>query len=498
MTVSIPAAASNSDTSRKSGNSSNSSNNYRSGATVSAGSVLPFIEDRSPRGIAAAVHRMIRGEHLHPGDRLPTVRELALALGVSPATVSEAWQALGAVGAIQARGRAGTFVRDVSEPTRPTRYLGISGAGAGALEGEAALDLSTGTPDPELLPALRDAVERFSAGATAWTSSYLDEPVLPALRETLEGSWPFRPQRLTVVDGALDALSRVVDQVVGLGDRVVMESPGFPPLIDMLERVGAEIIPVGMDEQGIIPEHLTQALQSAPVAVFIQPRAQNPTGTSMTRLRSSQVAEVLAGSRAWIVEDDHCGDISIADDVSIGQFLPERCVHIRSYSKSHGPDLRIAAIGGAAEVVDPLIARRMLGPGWSSRLLQAVLVDLLTHRDPKESVRGARVAYARRGTLLREKLKDRGINTSPGDGINVWIPVADERTALVTLAASGIRVAPGSPFVVASDDAPVAAIRVTTGRLPDDEPRIDEIAEAIARAAGSLGGVSGPGRPTAR
>jgi DNA-binding transcriptional MocR family regulator len=455
------------------------------GLSIPAETVVGFVDDRSPRGIAAAVHRMIRAGEVQPGDRLPTVRDLGVALGVSPATVSEAWQALGAVGAIHARGRAGTFVRDVAEPTRPTRYLGIGGAPN--TDEDSALDLSTGTPDPVLLPALHEAIERFSSGATAWISSYLDEPVLAALREHLEQSWPFRVQRLTVVDGALDALSRIVDQLVGLGDRVVMESPGFPPLIDLLERAGAEVIAVAIDDQGMIPAELTRALQSGPVAVFLQPRAHNPTGTSMTRFRSSQLAEVLAGSRAWVIEDDHCGDISLADDVSIGQFLPERCVHIRSYSKSHGPDLRIAAVGGAAEVIDPIVARRMLGPGWTSRLLQAVLLDLLTHSDPQEAVTRARDAYARRSTLLREKLKDRGVASSPGDGINVWIPVEDERSALITLAAAGVRVAPGSPFVPTAGDSSSHGIRVTTGRLPDDESRIDEVAEIIARAAGSPG-----------
>jgi len=458
------------------------------GLSIPAETVAGFVDDRSPRGIAAAVHRMIRAGEVQPGDRLPTVRDLGVALGVSPATVSEAWQALGAVGAIHARGRAGTFVRDVAEPTRPTRYLGIGGAPS--TDEDSALDLSTGTPDPDLLPALHEAIERFSSGATAWTSSYLDEPVLAALREHLEQSWPFRAQRLTVVDGALDALSRIVDQLVGLGDRVVMESPGFPPLIDLLERAGADVIAVAIDDQGMIPAELTRALQSAPVAVFLQPRAHNPTGTSMTRFRSSQLAEVLAGSRAWVIEDDHCGDISLADDVSIGQFLPERCVHIRSYSKSHGPDLRIAAVGGAAEVIDPIVARRMLGPGWTSRLLQAVLLDLLTHSDPQEAVTRARDAYARRSTLLREKLKDRGVASSPGDGINVWIPVEDERSALITLAAAGVRVAPGSPFVPTAGDSSSHGIRVTTGRLPDDESRIEEVAEIIARAAGTTAGAA--------
>ena len=66
------------------------------------------ITDRTARGIAAAVGRMISDGTLPVGERLPTVRELAKGLGVSPTTVSEAWQSLAAVGAIDARGRQGT------------------------------------------------------------------------------------------------------------------------------------------------------------------------------------------------------------------------------------------------------------------------------------------------------------------------------------------------------------------------------------------------------
>ena len=79
-----------------------------------------------------------------------------------------------------------------------------------------------------------------------------------------------------------------------------------------------------------------------------------------------------------VIEDDHAGDISSAPAVSVGQFLPDRTVHVSSFSKSHGPDLRLAAIGGPPALVAAVADRRLLGPGWSSRLLQAVLLDLLT------------------------------------------------------------------------------------------------------------------------
>ncbi|MHB1067225.1 MAG: aminotransferase-like domain-containing protein [Candidatus Nanopelagicales bacterium] len=440
-----------------------------------AGAVL----DRSPKGIAAAVHRLIRAGRLGTGDRLPTVRDLAKELGISPATVSEAWQALAGVGAIQARGRAGTFVRTTMEPTRPSRYLGIGGDPLA--EG---INLSTGTPDPALLPPLRDALERVLGRSAVWTTSYLDDPVLPELDAVLRAGWPFDPARLTVVDGALDAMSRIVDQVVRLGDRVAMENPGFPPLIDLLERSGAEVIALAMDDSGVVPESLAEALLLEPVAVFLQPRAQNPTGTSMSRSRCAELAALLEPVRALVVEDDHSGDIATGEDVSIGRHLPERTVHIRSYSKSHGPDLRIAAVGGVADVVDPVVSRRMLGPGWTSRLLQAVLVELLTDPAAVAAVTRARSTYAVRSLAVRAGLAGESVLSTTGEGINAWVEVRDERAALISLAAQGIRVSPGSPFMVAPGGS--AHVRVTTGVLDEHDPaQLQYVIGALARAAGA-------------
>lgn len=439
--------------------------------------VVSEIVERSPAGIASAIHRLIRSGALVSGDRLPTVRELAAEVGVSPSTVSEAWQALGSVGAVRARGRAGTFVRDIGEPDRPTRFLGI-----GAAPSAAGIDLSTGTPDPELLPPLREALERVTRREGPWTTSYLDAPVLPELERQLRATWPFSPARVTVVDGALDALSRIVDVVVRLGDRVVIEDPGFPPLIDMLERAGADLIPVGMDDEGVLEEDLRRALARQPVAVFIQPRAQNPTGVSMSAERCAALAEVLRSSHGVIVEDDHSGDIATGADVSLGQHLADRVVHIRSYSKSHGPDLRIAAVGGTADVIDPLTSRRLLGPAWTSRLLQAVLIELLTDSSAISAVTRARTAYAMRGLALRAGLAGRGVASTTGDGINAWVEVADERAALLALAAHGIKVAPGAPFEIRNTG--TAHVRVTTGLLhEDDAHQLQHVITALAVAA---------------
>jgi DNA-binding transcriptional MocR family regulator len=432
------------------------------------------IDDRSARGIAAAIGRMITAGTLPTDSRLPTVRALSRVLGVSPTTVSEAWQTLAAVGAIEARGRLGTFVRQPVGPGGPRRYRRVTEG-----PGHFALDLSSGTPDPDLLPDLSRVVARVSRQSL--TSSYLDQPVLPELDEVLRASWPFIPEDLTVVDGAMDALDRVAQVVVRLGDRVVVEHPTFPPLLDLLEQLGVEVIGVDVDAQGMSADGLQTALLRGPSAIFLQPRAQNPTGVTMSAGRCAAISTLLAESDAIIIEDDHSGDIASRALVSVGTVWPTRTVHIRSFSKSHGPDLRLAAIGGAGHIVSAVANRRLLGPGWSSRILQAVLVDLLNDSTTSAHLADARDEYARRRRLVTEVLAARGVPFTGTDGINLWIGVDQERSALIRLAAQGIGAAPGEPFMVRDD---ADSLRLTVGLLNGSPEDIAVVAHRLADASG--------------
>ncbi|MCU1369595.1 MAG: transcriptional regulator, GntR family with aminotransferase domain [Ilumatobacteraceae bacterium] len=438
------------------------------------------IETRNAQGIAAGIGRLITAGDLPVGTRLPTVRALARELDVSPTTVSEAWRTLAAVGAIEAMGRNGTFVRQVPGPGAGQRYRRVTEG-----PGHFAVDLSTGTPDPALLPELGPIVA--AVGGQNLTSSYLDPPVLPALEEALRRAWPFDAASLTVVDGAMDAIDRIAQVVVRLGDRVVVEHPTFPPVLDLLDQLGAEVIGVDLDDEGISLAGLDAALAQNPSLVFLQPRAQNPTGVSLSARRARAVAKLLAGTSAVVVEDDHIGDIASAPPISVGTWLPAQTVHIRSFSKSHGPDLRLAAVGGAGDVVDALAERRLLGPGWSSRILQAVLLAMLSDQGTIDQIARARDCYADRRAAFAQALGTHGI-TAPGtDGINQWVPVADERSTTIALAAQGIGVAPGAPFQVRTD---APHVRITIG-LVDDPEAIATLADQLAAADHAAGRPAG-------
>ena len=276
----------------------------------------------------------------------------------------------------------------------------------------------------------------------------------------------------------MDALDRVAQVVVRLGDRVIVEHPTFPPLLDLLDELGAEVIGVDLDDEGPSVSQFVDALHMQPVAAFLQPRAHNPTGVTTTPRRMKALAAELARSTAVVVEDDHSGDIATGKLVSVGSWLPQRTVHIRSYSKSHGPDLRLAAVGGAGDVVSAVANRRLLGPGWSSRILQAVLLEMLDDEPTLRAVAAARDEYAHRRQLVAEVLESRGVGVTGSDGINLWMNVGDERSALVTLAAQGIGAAPGEPFQVRRD---APHLRVTVGLIESDHERI---ANQLAEAAG--------------
>lgn len=293
------------------------------------------------------------------------------------------------------------------------------------------------------------------------------------------------------MDGAVDAMSRTLEQIAGFGDRVVVEDPGFPPIFDLCDQLGLERVPVPLDRQGLRPDALEAALRTGAEVVVLQPRAHNPTGVSMTSTRAREIAAVVKrhlaatpGADLHVIEDDHSGEIASSADVSLGAHLPDRVVHIRSYSKSHGPDLRMAAVGGPAAVLDRVVARRMLGPGWTSRLLQHLLADLLVDGEALAAVAQARRTYYARQRALSTALAGHGLVVAPGDGINMWVPVADEATALVRLEAAGIQVARGRPFraVPPSEDG-AGHVRVTVGALTGGPDAVARVARALALAA---------------
>lgn len=393
---------------------------------------------------------------------MPPIRAVAKQLELSPATVHSAWAMLARSGVVHSEGRRGTTVAETySGPVRYSR----------ALEGHHGfkLDLSTGTPDLALLPSLKKAIADEASNTSP--GSYLDEPNVPELIETLRAAWPTTGQEFMIVDGAMDAMDLVTRTSIRFGDRVVVGDPGFPMVIDGLQAAGAEVVGVKLDAQGVLPGDLAEALARPTAAVYLQPRAHNPTGISLSPARARQLAQIIGATSAMIVEDDSAGGAASTPPLSLGKWLPEQTIHVRSFSKSHGPDLRLAAMSGPPSMIREMRARRHLGQGWTSRLLQRVLLHLLTHPTTVATVEHARATYQRRRQAMVHELARHGVRVQGTDGFNIWVPVLDQTAALVRLASQGVAAAAGAPFTVNDNQGPHIRITIST---------VDENCQALA------------------
>ena len=263
----------------------------------------------------------------------------------------------------------------------------------------------------------------------------------------------------------MDALDLLSAHLLRFGDRVAVEHPSFPPLLDLLEAAGAQIVAVDVDATAPVPTSSSERSRpergrsSCSRARRTRPAPRWPSSARPSWLRCS------GGMTRWSSRTTRPARSRRAPLVSLGAWLPERCAHIRSFSKSHGPDLRLAAVGGAASLVRPVVERRHLGQGWTSRLLQRLLLDLLTEPASMAQVEAARVEYARRRCALTGELAGSGSTSATATASTSGCRSADEASALVALASRGIGAAPGCPVRRASrDGGPPAGDRRPAGR----------------------------------
>ncbi|HEY1485148.1 MAG TPA: aminotransferase class I/II-fold pyridoxal phosphate-dependent enzyme [Micromonosporaceae bacterium] len=408
--------------------------------------------------ISASVEAGVRTGGLEAGAALPPVRALAADLGISPATVAAAYQALRQRGIVVTSGRNGTRIRP-----RPA-VAGARSSWQLAVPPDA-LDLSSGGPDPHLLPSLTTA--RAAGGA-------LLELAAEALSRDgvdLTGA------AIGVTGGALDGIERVLGAHLRPGDRIAIEDPGWASALDLVAALGLVAVPMAVDDEGPTSAGLRGALAVGARAVVVTSRAHNPTGAAVTPARAAALREVLsAHPDALVIEDDHTAQLSDVDLSPLAGAVPS-WAFVRSVSKPYGPDLRLAVLAGDAETIARVEGRQRLGTGWVSEILQRIVVGLWTDPAVDSLIRRARESYRLRRSALVEALVSRGLQATGRTGINVWVPVPDETAAVARLRSDGYAVAPGALFRQSTGP----GLRITVSNLrPGDIPAL---ADAVSRAA---------------
>ncbi len=432
------------------------------------------ISGASANAIVASVEAGIQSGRLAAGQRVPTIRDLAGDLGVSPGTVASAYRLLASRGLISTRGRAGTHV-SFHPP------VAVSGPAVLPSIPRGVRDLAGGNPDPRLLPSLEEALRRVDPAQRLYDA----RPDLPELHDIARrhlAADGVPAERITTVSGALDGVERALQAHLRPGDRVALEDPAYVAMLDLVRALGLDIQPVRVDDAGPIPADLESACRAGARAVVVTPRAQSPFGSALDEPRAAALAAVLRSHPdVLLIEDDHAGPVAGAALATLTRRHGGPWAHVRSVSKFLGPDLRLAVVAGDETTIARVEGRRMAGPGWVSRILQQLVVRLWSGRRIDRVFRTAEATYTARRRALVDALGERGITGHGRSGLNVWIPVAEEVRTVQLLLEAGWAVQAGEPFRLRTPP----AIRVTISTLEPAEGRrlAADLASILSRSA---------------
>src|SRR5258708_6400857 len=428
--------------------------------------VQTYLSGDSAVKIASSVEHALASGRVAAGEALPPVRSLAAHLALSPATVAAAYRLLQERGIATADGRRGTRLRSVSPALPSTRTELPRGV----------RDLATGNPDPQLLPDIDAAISKLRRGMRLYGNELNHGPLVDLARaqfteDGIDGT------NVAVVSGAMDGLERVLREHLRGGDRVIVEDPCFTGILDLLNALSLTPVPVPVDDEGLEPAPLRDALRGTAAALIVVPRAQNPTGAALSERRARRVRALLRQKpELLILEDDHAGPVAGTPyrTLTAGR---ERWAVVRSVSKSLGPDLRVAVVAGDARTLSRVEGRQNLGIRWVSHILQQLVASLWRDKRVQRQLVAAAKTYTERREALLQALRVRGFEPHAASGLNVWIPLREEASVVNALLQRGRAVNAGERYRLKS----APAIRVTISALPpaDAERFADDLAALV-------------------
>lgn len=433
------------------------------------------------RQLADHYRHAIHSGTLSPGEKLPSVRVMMQRHGVSLATALQACRQLEADGLAEARPRSGYFVRalrrqalaSAAEPSAKLSdaalYAGIhpqvSALIAAGQQAAVKVNLAGTAGAPELYPmaALQQATQR----ALRRHPSLFGEAAPPAgdpgframlAKHALTSRMSLTADDILVTQGCVEALNLALRAVTQPGDTVVVESPTFFGLLQMLESLGLKALEIpASPHTGLSLEALELAAQTYNDirAVMVVPNLQNPLGSIMPDVHKQALVQWCERRGVALIEDDTYS--ALADGETPPPALKSydrsgNVIHCASLHKTLAPGLRLGWI--AAGRWHARVAMLKYAQSRANDLLpQLAVADFMQSGSFARHLRRLRIALHHQRHQMAEAIATyfpAGTRLSmPEGGMALWVELppgnSSEKLFHAALKA-GIRVSPGLMF----------------------------------------------------
>jgi DNA-binding transcriptional MocR family regulator len=449
------------------------------------------------QALADAIANAITSGELPDGARLPTHRDLAWKLGVTVGTVSRAYALAQTKGHIAGEVGRGTYVKaKQGSPVAQSRDAAFSfpmaifdrtGPELGKSSGPIMMNQNF-PADPWVNELLAQAMQRLATPERlSAIEGYLPSNGLQRHRAAAQ-SWLRRfgmergEDSILIVNGCQHGLSIAFMALAKPGDTVLVESLTWPGARQLAEMLGFTVVPVAIDEQGIVPDAFESACREAsPRFLYTVPTLHNPTTSVLSEDRRAAIAEIASRHDVYIVEDDVFGYVVKDPPPPISNFAPDLGIYITSLSKPVAPILRTGFIAAPAALVPRLAAAIRATALMPSPLNTELAADLILSGAAEAAVGRQRLEAARRQRMASEILGNTRRLWHP-NGTHTWVslpPLWTGTAFAAEAAARGVSVTPGIAFAAGESESAERAVRICISAEQDRE-RIRQGLEILA------------------
>ncbi len=373
-----------------------------------------------PGDLGARIYRQLQEAvidgRLRAGERLPPTRELAKQLAVSRNTVALAYERLTAEGFLVGRVGAGTFVCAtppglVSSAPAAARPVWQGVRAPSEMTGTPEYDFRVGIPDMHEFPmdvwrrVLMRELRELPPSSTCYgePAGHAGLRVEIARQIGLSRSVRADPADLIVTQGAQQALDLIGRVLVAPGDVVAVEEPGYPPARELFASLGASVVGVPVDDEGVV----VSAIPAAARLVYTTPSHQFPLGMPMSLDRRAALLDWAHRRDAMVIEDDYDTEFRFADrplEPLHALDRGDRVLYVGTFSKTMLPVLRLGFLVAPRSLRTSLRAAKLLTDRHGDLTTQGALARFLADGLFTRHVRRSARAYAARRNLILSTL----------------------------------------------------------------------------------------------
>jgi 2-aminoadipate transaminase len=380
-----------------------------------------------------------------------------------------------------------SFIREILKVTERPEIISFAG----------------GLPSPDLIDV---------EGIRIATNTVLEHDGRCALQySTTEGFYPLRqfiadrykkrlglsvsPDEILITNGSQQCLDLIGKVLIGAGDHVAIERPGYLGAIQAFSLYEPVFHPVPLGKDGPDSAMLDKTCRSHTIRLFYGvPNSQNPSGISYSDPVRQDIADVMQEHGCLFVEDDAYGELHFSGSArrSLWTYLPGQTIITGSFSKILAPGMRMGWVVAPPEIMEQLVVAKQASDLHSNYLSQRIAYEYLIHNDIDSHIRKIRTAYQHRRDVMIRMLEtdfpETVSCTHPLGGMFVWVTLPDGCLSMEVFERAlkeNVAVLPGTPFYV--DGGGTDTMRLNFSNSPEETivTGMERLARVIRRMCSS-------------